>query len=140
MSRADLTDVMNVLLPHAEQLLAKVGTFYPFGAAMKVAGDISFDAAYDGRDNPPSQDLIDLLIEGFRLRVNELKAIGICFDGRVGRSPADEKTDAVVIQLEHHDGEAVEVYLPYAKDQYGKIIYGELFAAQGKRCVFQNDN
>src|SRR5262249_39491058 len=38
--------------------------------------------------------------------------------------------------LEHVDGEAVDVLLPYRKDRDGNLTWGNLFAARGPGSVF----
>ena len=49
-----------------------------------------------------------------------------------------EKIDAVLARLEHKDGEAIDVYLPYRKPIFGKVKYGDLFATPGVVQVFSS--
>ena len=49
---------------------------------------------------------------------------------------ATAKTDAVGVWLEHVNGEAVDVALPYRKVSRGHYEYGDLFAARGGHGVF----
>ena len=47
-----------------------------------------------------------------------------------------EKTDAICLGLEHQNGEAVDVCVPYKKEGLGKIAYGKLFAAKRTKGFF----
>ena len=132
MAHPDLDALLNALLPFAEQMLAKSGEFFPFGAEMKFDGEIDAVASYDSDEHPPSQTLIDLLTEGFRQQADtgELRGAGICYDVRTIPPGQTEKCDAICISLEHQSGEAVDVYVPYTKDRLGKIRCGAMFATR----------
>jgi hypothetical protein len=138
MARSDLDALLNTALPFAQELLAKRGAFYPFGAAMKVDGQVNRVAGYTGEEFPDSQELINLLRGAYQAQAakGELKATVLCFDVRTIPPGQAEKTDAICVRLEHADGEAVDVLLPYSKNALGDISYGELFAVKGGRSVF----
>ena len=137
MAHPDLDELLNALLPFAQQTLDRYGEFLPFGASIDSLGEIRLAAGHTEDERPPSQEVIDLLVEGFRQAAgrNELRAAGICLDVRVV-DPNGEKTDAVCARLEHESGETIEVYLPYRKPRRGKIKYGDIFAAAGSRAIF----
>ena len=138
MARPELEELMNSLIPFAQKLLAKAGEFYPFGASMRPDGQLAMNGAYTGSERPRSQELIDLLTSGFQREAaaGNLCAAGICFDVRVLPPGATEKSDAICVQLEHADGESIEIYLPYKKGWFGKVKYGELFANPGTPAFF----
>src|SRR5207244_9495024 len=119
-------------------MLANHGEFYPFGATMTPTGEIKQTAAYTGEEHPASQELIELLVEAFRAQAakNEVRAVGLCLDVRTIAPGQTEKTDAICARLRHADGESVDVFLPYQKDDSAEIIYSELFATQGERDIF----
>src|SRR5438034_1717468 len=54
-AKSQCEELLNVVLPFAEKMLAAHGEFYPFGASMTLDGQIVQVAAYDGREHPPSQ-------------------------------------------------------------------------------------
>jgi hypothetical protein len=85
MAHPDLDQLLNALLPFGQQMLSRHGEFFPFGSAMTVDGKIEAHAAYDGDEQPPSQQLIDLLTQGFRQQATagQIRAAAICYDGRV---------------------------------------------------------
>jgi hypothetical protein len=138
MAHPDLDQLLNFLPPFAQQMLAKHGEFYPFGSSMTTDGKIVANGAYEGDENPPSQPLIDLLTQGFRQQAaaGQILAAGICYDIRTIPPGQSEKTDAICMSLEHQNGEAADVCLPYKKGWFGKISYGEIFGAPRKREFF----
>ena len=138
MAHPDLDQLLNALLPFAQQMLAKHGEFYPFGSSMTTDGKIVAHGAYEGNENPPSQQLIDLLTHAFRQQavVGQIRAAGICYDIRTIPPGQSEKTDAICMSLEHQSGEAGDICLPYKKGWFGKISYGEIFGAARKREFF----
>jgi hypothetical protein len=46
-----------------------------------------------------------------------------------------ETTDAVQVELDHAEGDALDVYVPYERDREG-VKFGELVAAEGREPVF----
>ena len=48
-----------------------------------------------------------------------------------------EQMDAVQLELDHAETEAVDVYVPYTSGDVG-VKFGELVAAPGQAPVFQN--
>jgi hypothetical protein len=142
MARPDLDALLNVALPFAQEMLAKRGQFYPFGATMKSDGEINQTAGYTGEEFPEPQQLINLLMGAYKVQAakGELRATALCFDSRTIPPGQTEKSDAICVRLEHADGEAVDVFLPYRKGWFGKITYSDLFASQGERLVFGRAN
>jgi hypothetical protein len=61
---------MSEFVPFAERMLRENGEFFPFGGALTVNGEVVSVAAYDGREQPPSDDVI-------ALRRPSLKARGL---------------------------------------------------------------
>jgi len=138
MAHPDLDDLLNALLPFAQQTLAKHGEFFPFGASVTPTGEIFATGAYEGNEHPPSQQLIDLLTQAFRQEASagKIRAAAICCGVRAIPPGQTEKTDAIRISAEHQNGEAVDVYLPYKKGWFGKISYGAMFGAARERAFF----
>jgi len=131
MAHPDLDALLNDLLPFAQQMLAKHGEFYPFGGSM-TADDKHISVGAKGEsDHPRSQELIDLLTEAFRgdAVTGRIRAAGICFDVRVVPPGQVDKTDAIQMSLER-EGEAVDLFVPYAQLPGGACTYGAMFASQ----------
>jgi hypothetical protein len=128
---------MNAMLPFAEQMLTKHGEFFPFGGVMKADGAIAHVAGYDGRELPPSAEIIEVLKDGFRsgAGTGEYKATALVYEVRVVLPSTGEKADAVAVSLDHRDNYSVVVLFPYQL-QSGKVVFGELFAEKGRADVF----
>ncbi len=138
MAHPELDQLLNALLPFAEQMLAKNGEFFPFGATMTRNGDIVATAASLGGEHPPSQPLIELMSQAFRQQAEagELRAAGLCFDARILPPDRTEKTDAICVSLEHESGQCMDVFVPYERGWFGKLKYGAMFAASRERQFF----
>ena len=103
--KADVEELMNSMLPFGQQMLEKHGEFIPYGAAMTSANEIVSVAGYDGDEKPLSQDIIELLKEGFRSAAEkgEYIATALFFDVRVTLPGSNEKSDAIAVALDHKE-------------------------------------
>lgn len=57
-AKADAEKLLNTLLPFAEQMLQQHRGFFPFGGRMAPDGVITHEGAYNGSEQPPSQELM----------------------------------------------------------------------------------
>ena len=138
-AKTECEEIMNVLLPFAQQMLEKHGEFFPFGGTMNGKGEVAHIAGYDGREQPPSADIIKLLKDEFRsgARSGQYKATGLAYDVRVVLPSTGKKSDAVAISLNHRDSYSVVVLFPYEING-GKVVFGEVFAEKGEADVFNS--
>lgn len=138
MAKDELDALMNFVLPFAQRMLSEHGEFFPFGGVMTAKREIISIAASDGRENPPSQRLVDLMTESFQAKAKsrEYCATAIVVDVRVTVPSTGKKSDAIQIRLDHEDGISVEVLLPYELDRKGTLIYGEMFTQEGSSIIF----
>jgi hypothetical protein len=102
MSHPDLDALLNVLLPFAQEMLAKRGDFLPFGASMGNDGEIAMAAASVSDPETPER-LLGALEDGLRTRASAsaIRAAGVCVDVRVRHPDSDQVTDAIQARLEH---------------------------------------
>jgi hypothetical protein len=131
-SQDDLDGLLNVTLPFAQQVLANSGEFYPFGAAVTASGETQLIAG-DPRqgEHPPSAEVLSSLVDGFRQNRAGLRAVAMCSDVRLPDS------DAVRVELEHRDGHAVAVLLPYKKKRFGRgMEYSDLRGGSADQRVW----
>jgi len=133
----EIQAVLNFLLPFAERMLVEQGEFYPYAATMATDGEVSAVAAERGGEDP---DVGDLLVELHGLLREQaaqrsIRASGIAADVTLTDPDSGETTDAVQIELDHADGDAVDVYVPYESGGDG-VKFGELVAAEGREPVF----
>ena len=130
-------ELMDAVLPLAEKLLAEHGEFFPYGGAMTFDDQIVSVAAYDGDENPPSSEVIDMLHQAFQsaAKNKEYKATALVYDVRVQLANG-EPSDALAVELDHVSGYSIVVLLPYALID-GQLQYGEISAQAGEGNVFQ---
>jgi len=135
--KAQCEELLNAVLPVAKKFLAAHGEFYPFGASMKPDGQIVQTAAYDGREHPPSEPLIDLLRQSFRAQGKDgaIIASATVYDVRTIPPGATDKTDAVAVELDHRDSYSVTVLFPYTI-MAGTVQFGPAFAHKGTFAIF----
>jgi hypothetical protein len=127
----DLDGLLNVTLPFAQQMLAKYGEFHPFGAFVTAGGETQLLAGDLGQGQPATADLLSFLVERLRQERATLRAIALCADVRLPDS------DAVRIELEHEDGHAMAVLMPYQKERSGAgIKYADLRGVTADKRVW----
>jgi hypothetical protein len=135
-AKLDAETILQAMLPLAKRMLEAHGEFYPYGAAMNHAGEVVSIAGYDGNDQPPSREIVAMLMEALREAASkkEYRATGLFFDSRITVG-SGQPTDAVSVALDHMDGYSVVVYIPYARDG-GQVRYGEIIAGPGSHAIF----
>lgn len=110
MVHADLDELLGSLLPFAEQQLKQRGEFIPFGGHVNAQGELTMVMGNpDDTEQPESQRVIDFLLAAGRTeaQAGKIRALAICFDVRVSLGDPTETTDAICMQLEHANGEAL---------------------------------
>ena len=128
----DMDNLLNATLPFAKDQLAKHGDFLPFGAVVTGDGETVFLASYSGEPGATSRDLLAMLVEGARDQASSNRAAAIVADALV-----EGKRDAIRIDIEHRDGHALSIAVPYAKRRFGRgIDYGDIVAADGVRRIW----
>ncbi len=137
--KTEVEDLMNDRLPFGQELLEKYGEFFPYGGALTNNGEIVSVAAYDGDDQPPSQEVINLLKNGFRQAAKEgkYKATALFYDVRVISPSTNKKVDAIAVALDHKENYSVIVYFTYTIINT-KVEFGEIFAEAGANDIFEN--
>lgn len=130
--RADLDGLLDVVLPLAEQQLTLRGEFQPFGAAVSAAGETSLTAPEDDLgDQERSQAVLDRLYDGARARAHEQRAVAFVADVLARGSYA------VRVELEHEDGVALLVLLPYQRSWLKKkVTLGRMTVTPGQPRIW----
>ena len=124
--------LLNVTLAFAKDQLEKRGEFLPFGSVVTGDGETKFLASYSGEQGATSRDLLEMLVQGAREQASSYRAVAIVADALI-----EGKRDAVRIDIEHRDGNAISIALPYSKRRLGRgIDYGEMIAAEGVRRIW----
>ena len=118
---------MNTALPFATEQLDKHGEFFPYGVALNEAGDPRMVAGDPGQgERPASTAVLAAIVEGLRRDRDGLRAVALVANVRLFEG------DAVRVELEHIDGHAIAVLLPYKRKRFGRgVEYGRLTAGSG---------
>jgi len=126
-AQADLDGLLDLTLPFAQQMLDQHGEFFPFAAAVSADGAPRLIGTDPGpNDRPASMEVLNQLVSGLRDQAGDLRAAALIADVRTGDS------DTVRVELEHRDGQAICVLLPYRKKRLRRgVDYGDLRAAPG---------
>lgn len=128
--------LLDSLLSASVSLLEKNEEFYPIGAVLSNDAVATFTAVHSGNEFPDSRQVIQELISAHKQMAqnNEIKASGIAWNAVIASEK--EKSDAIIVSLEHRDEYSVMVGLPYKIDLFKKTEFGELFAQRGNNNVF----
>ena len=129
--------LLDTLLTATENLLKRNKDFYPIGAVMTQEGTTTYTAIHSDDEFPNSETVINDLITAHRKMAekNEIKASGIAWNAAIVTFDG-QKSDAIIVSLEHQGNYSVTVGLPYKLGLFKNIKFGELFAEEGKNDVF----
>jgi hypothetical protein len=113
--KADSESLLNAALPFAQKMLKEHGEFYPYAVTLRADGTTAMVAGYDGREKPPSLDIIGLLKSGLRAdaAAHKIIASAIVSDVLTTDPSTGVKTDAISVALDHRDHYSVVVLLRY---------------------------
>jgi hypothetical protein len=131
----DLDRLLREALPFAQQCLAKYGEFFPYGVSLANSGATGMVAANEGSEHPASTDLLTMLYDGLRGQSAELRGAAVVSDVRI----KDPDGDAIKIEIEHREGVAMAVLLPYRaqKKMFGRdVVYSDMRAAPAERRIW----
>ena len=134
--KEEIEQLLKYLLPFAEEKLNRDGEFYPYAAMVASDGELRSVSAAAG-EQPDSGDLLLALHQELREQAAEgsIRASGIAADVMLTDPDSGETRDAVQVELDHADGDPVDIYVPYESAADG-IRFGELVAATGREPVF----
>jgi hypothetical protein len=134
--RQEIEQLLRYLLPVAEEQLNREGEFVPYAATLGADGEVNAVNAANG-DEPDVSELLLALHTELREQAAEgaIRASGIAADVTLTDPDSGEVTDAVQLELDHAEADAIDVYVPYTNGAEG-IEFGELVATSGQAPVF----
>jgi hypothetical protein len=134
--KEEIEQLLNYLLPSAEEKLREEGEFHPYAAMVATDGEVMAVSAVLGEE-PEVGELLLALHEDLRQRAaaGAIRASAIAADVTLTDPDSGETTDAVQVELDHADSDPVDVYVPY-ESAGDEIKFGELVAAQGREPIF----
>jgi hypothetical protein len=133
-AQQDLDGLLEPALGFAQQQLAQHGEFFPYAVVVRSDGQTEMVAARPdaANDRPASTDVIAACRTTLAERRDQLRAAAVIADVRL-----TDGGDAIRVELEHTEGPALTILLPYSKKRFGRgIDYGQLQAAAGTRHVW----
>jgi hypothetical protein len=132
-AQEDLDALLNLVLPFAQQQLADAGGFFPYGAYIGLGGVPEFVAFYSDSEKPDAAEMFEHAFAALASRRDVSRAAAVAVDVRIDEGVGD----AISIDLEHAEGHAIKVLLPYAKARFGKRIkYGSMSAQAGEHRIW----
>ena len=132
----DLDGLLETVLPLGRKMLAEQGEFFPYGATVSLDGEVKLVAPYDGTEHLRSADLLSLMHDSARAGAETIRAAAFVFDVRL---PGATPGDAIRVELEHREGIALAVMLPYRVAD-GDVEYGKLSAGSAEKRVWGHSN
>ncbi|WP_157694706.1 MULTISPECIES: hypothetical protein [unclassified Leifsonia] len=113
----DFDELLNTVLPFAVETLGRHGEMYPFGATVGKAGHTALTAGEPGvGKRPKSNDVLALLRDGVAADKDALRAAAFVADVRM------ERSDAIRVELEHSEGSAIVVLVPYTRKRLRRAL------------------
>ncbi len=121
----DLDGLLDASLPLAQQLLGQRGEFLPYAVALDAQRATRMVAADPGLGGQPaSKEVLKHLRSGLRSEREDLRAAALVSDVRAGGF------DAIRVELEHREGHAIAVLMPYKRKRLKRgFEYSPLVAA-----------
>ena len=134
----DFDEMLMPMLGLAEQMLEKRGSFHPFGARLAASGSLAVIDVARTLDQPSNPLILAALYATFRLeaRAGTIKACAVCWDAVVPKEEGGGLTDAIVIGLEHREGDPKVVLCTYERAPSGDLHFHDPITAVGRRHVF----
>lgn len=132
-AQEQLDELLNVVLPFAQQQLAAHGEFFPYAAAIGADGQPELIASVPagGSERPASADVIQACLATLTDKRHELHAAAIVAD------VTTPDGDAIRVDLEHLEGHAITILLPYSRKRFRKNVdYGPLRAQTGHKQIW----
>lgn len=129
--QSDLDRLLNTALQFADEMLRKHGVFYPYGAAITRDGDEQVFAADSGDEADPNpSEVLTSLVSGITEDKQDLRAAALVSD------VTSERTDAVMIHLEHADSMAMTVLVPYRQTE-DDVEFDDLSATPTEALIWR---
>jgi hypothetical protein len=138
--KTECEKLMNAALPFAEEMLTKHREFFPFGSTMSTDGEIAQLGGWTGDEQLPSNEVIELLQEGFRSGAErrQYKATALVYDILTIPPGKREKQDAIAVAMDHRDDYSVIVIFSYSFNSDGKLEIEAPFMTKGENKIFSH--
>ena len=131
LAQSDMDGLLDIAVELATEQLRKQGGFVPFAACVDDQGEVQLlmaepTAVDDSADGPDATTLAEGLRVDLRARRESFRGAALAVDVRL----PDEGRDGISVDLEHRDGVALLVTLPYTHAG-GAVELGDVAASAG---------
>jgi len=135
-AKVETEELLNAAIPFAERMLSEHGEFLPYAEALGSDGEFVSIGATDGRERPPSADVIQLLRGGLKAgaKSGKYRATALVYDVRIALPSSSTKSDAIAVSLNHRDRYSVLVYFPYRLEGR-RVVLGDAIAQRAQRAA-----
>jgi len=134
-AQGELDRLLDSALRLSQAKLGQAAEFDPVAILMDVDGrilEMALDTSTLGK-HPDSQTLVASATANLRQVKMSARCTALIINTRLSK----ERTDAVEVRLEHHDGAALVVLLRYKRATFGnRVDYGELSAFSARPYVW----
>lgn len=136
-AQEDADSLLSTVLEVAGRRLVADGGFYPFGAAYTTSGElVLLDGDPGLGDSPTTDEVLGSLHVGTEQRRDEYRSIALAAD--VTGTVAGPEHTGVRVELEHREGTALVLLVPYTREPEG-LLLGEMEGALAERRVWAAD-
>lgn len=134
-AQGDIDSMLAAALRLAQSRLTDSSAFDPFALVTNLEGRLlsaEVDLAGLGK-HPESEHIAEAITVQLRTVASTARASAIIVNTRL----SERKTDAVEVRLEHREGVAMLVFLPYKRARFGGTIdFGDLMPFPAKQEIF----
>jgi hypothetical protein len=134
-AQGDIDSMLAAALRLAQARLTDSSAFDPFALVIDLEGRLlsaEVDLAGLGK-HPESEQIAEAITIQLRTVASTARASAIIVNTRL----SERKTDAVEVRLEHREGVALLVLLPYKRARFGGTIdFGDLMPFPAKQEIF----
>ena len=129
----DFDVLYNASLEEAEHFLGKSREFHPFGVQVGDDDQVAMFAADPGLGEfPPATEVLKALAEGASADREGILAVALVADVSLAGGG-----DGVRMQLEHRDGAAIEIVVPYRIRRLGRrVTFEEMSVSAGEGRIW----
>jgi hypothetical protein len=126
-----LDGLLDVVLRLATEQIGKQGGFVPFAAGVDDSGQVELVMSEDDLGDGDGERIAGGVRDDVRSRRDGFRAVALAVDVRL----PEQGRDGVRVDLEHQEGVALSVVLPYSQAA-GAVEFGDLSASAGTASIW----
>jgi len=135
-TQGDVDGLIDAAVRIAQRHLLQASEFAPFALVVDLEGRmlaVDLDTSALGK-HPESDELAVATAAQLRRLSESARCTALALNARLSQP----RTDAIEVRVEHRDGPALLVFVPYKRPKFGgSAEYGDLMAYPGERDVWR---